>query len=169
MTAIPMGQMDVGPMMPGICALTGFVVIPLTFLTWWLLIRRKRRTALVINFTVIFSIAFILWLAGLIDLHYEPSIDDVGAVSAVENIPEVRQFLKKGENSWPPSREALVLTESQDRHEWEVTVGEFDQKGVPTSVWNVFEVSAFTGEVRVLKNPTKHEWLSLEAWRATPH
>lgn len=166
---VPMGQMDVGPMMPGVCTIAGFVIIPLTFFTWWLLISSKPRSVYLILPAVISSIVFIVWLAALIDLHYEPSIDDVGAVSAVENIPEVQQFIKMGPNNWPPSREARVIGDSRNWQEWEVTVADFDQKGVPTAVWNVFGVNAVTGEIRVLANATKNEWVSLETWHTTQH
>jgi hypothetical protein len=46
-------------------------------------------------------------------------------------------------------------------------VADFDKLGAATRVWNVFEVNCVTGEIRVLVDPAKRKWASLEAWQAT--
>lgn len=49
MTPLPMGQWDVGPMMPGACALTGFVIVPAALVALFLSARRKTRSVVTIE------------------------------------------------------------------------------------------------------------------------
>lgn len=164
MTPLPMGQWDVGPMIPGVCALTGFVIIPVTLVTLFLSARRKTRSVLTIAFAIVTSLLLVAWIAAAIDLRHEPSIDDVGAVAAVENLPEVQQFEAQRAGDPSLTRDASVINDSPDSPSVEVTVGDFDQTGRPKLVWHVFVVNTVTGEIQVL-GPEK-KWESLQAWRA---
>jgi len=164
MLTLPISQMDIGPMVPGICALTGFVIIPVTLVACALSLRRKTRTAPTIGFTVCATPLFIVWLAGLVDLHYEP-IDDITAESAVTDLPEVKMFLAGKPGPLSAFRDAEALGGPSNESAYDVTAADFDHKGQPYLVWHVFRVSAMTREIQVL-GPDKN-WESLQAWRAT--
>ena len=159
-----LAQMDVGPMMPGLCTAIGCVIIPASVLTWWLCIRRKSRTTMMIIFAISTSLFLIFWLVALVDLRHEPSIDDTGAVMAVWKLAEVQQFVKEGPSGFPPSRAAEISggaggTMMGHEWNWNVTVAEFDQNRHPKAVWNTFHVNAVTGAIHVF---VKNQWISLD-------
>jgi hypothetical protein len=124
---LPIAQMDPARIMPSVYTLTGLVIIPGTLLAFYLVARRKTRSALTVAFTVIASLVLVVWVAALVNLQSEPSIDDAGAWTAVQNLPEVKQFETRKDVAASMTRDARVAIGPQGSPGWEVTVGDFDQ------------------------------------------
>ena len=159
-----LAQMDVGPMVPGAYALVGLVVIPAALVALTLAIRRQTRSVLTIALAAVASLLLIAWVAGLIDLQYEPSFDDVRSVSVIEGLPEVKAYESEPSGDPALTREAKILDDPTDLPGCEITIGVFDRAGHTKAVWHVFTVNAVSGEVQVL-GPNR-KWESLQAWRA---
>ncbi len=151
-----LGQMDVGPMIPGLCELAGFIIIPTTLLAWYWLIRRRRRRESVGHAALVFAVAVtsglcVLWLIGGIDEWlFEPKIDDTGAMFLVENLPEVRQYIDARHVNGPPREVRLddTLHPTLPRYTLQFVVGELDEKhGAMRSIWRHFRVSLVNSDV----------------------
>jgi hypothetical protein len=156
-----LAQMDIGPMLPSACAVTGFIIIPATMISWFLLLRHGRRVSYFTIFLIALGTpALVVWIVMALSLRNEPSIDDSGAVSKVEQLPEVQNFLQIDN----VKHTADVIKNNNDASsDWLVAVVDYNTK--PPVTWNQFKVNAVTGNIRVLADPKGHLWIPIDEWR----
>ena len=159
-------------LMPGICAVVGFVVIPGTLIVWATIIRRHRRSIPERNVGLWIAglaaaLVCLLWAAAAIDVPFELRRVLTGrAKECVQYEPAVARFIQGG------SRRGLeVLDRSHPPDLYVIAVGDCDAKGHVTRIWNTFAVDAkddsvgTSYHVSVLVDPKSAKWVPLEQWQ----
>jgi hypothetical protein len=159
MPAPQIAQMDVGPALPGLCAITGLILFPATILAWGTL--RGRRRSVGIFIPVLLTVLAAVWCAAAIDEYFfEPKIDDTLAGDVVEDLPEVRQYLQ----AHPDGKSLMADLDHQPPNMPPYTV-QFDV-GDPNHPWHKFRVELVHSGVSVFDSA--NGWMPIEQWRQLP-
>jgi hypothetical protein len=154
-------------LVPFICTAVGFVVIPGTLIVWARILQLHRRKIPVWNdgtwmSGLAMTVVCLLWVVAAISVSSESRrVFAVEAMEWVQYQPEVERFIHGG------GRRGLeVVHRSHDR--CVIVVGDCDDKGHVTTIWNTFAVNGEDYDVSVLVNQNSEKWVPLKQWKELP-
>ena len=153
-------QVDIGPLVPGICALMGLIIFgSLVEAIFWS--KRGSNTTVARSIIFLISLVCVAWVCFAIDeTWYQPKIGDSDAMFLVEQLPEVQRY---SSGSWYQfgfaSKSLSYPIQSPDIPQYAVEFG-YGPKINPDLRFGVNLIDS-----KITAFDKRRGWLPIEEWR----